>query len=279
MNDISIVAYIKNDLAFVDQFWRHIHTYDPREIALVDTGSIDGTFEALSAAPKTPGIIYKIEQQENYSGMVSSFNAAVSMATSKWVVKLDIDELLSKSTQEKIFETIAEDKHNCISIPTIHHFINSDLFFDCLDQHPDYHERIFKREAWGVNSETNSRNHGSIIWAKPLNILRLGAEHPLYHYSLLRPFKKLQKRSIINYYIDIEKKTDPRILKYIDQNIDEYIQMFKLSNTGVTPAWQTEPRLINFNDLGEYYIGEYIKWGRCVNFKKPEDLILHKIEA
>jgi len=277
MNDISVVSYIKNDIEFVEQFWKHIHTYDPREIAIVDTGSTDGTFEALLSSPKSADIIYKIEQWENHSGRVFSFNKAVYMATSAWVIKLDVDELLSKSTQQKIFETIAADEYNCISIPTIHHFINSDLFFNCIDKHPDYHERIFKRDAYGTNLASDSRNHGSVVWSKPLYVLKLGIEHPLYHYSLLRSFEKIQKRSIINYYIDIEKITDEQQLKYIDQNIGKYIEIFKTNNPQVTPAWQTQPTLVNFNDLEDYYIGEFIKWGRQVDFKKPEDLIVNKI--
>ena len=279
MNDISVVSYIKNDIEFVEQFWKHIHTYDPREIAIVDTGSTDGTFEALLSSPKSADIIYKIEQWENHSGRVFSFNKAVYMATSAWVIKLDVDELLSKSTQQKIFETIAADEYNCISIPTIHHFINSDLFFNCIDKHPDYHERIFKRDAYGTNLASDSRNHGSVVWSKPLYVLKLGIEHPLYHYSLLRSFEKIQKRSIINYYIDIEKITDEQQLKYIDQNIGKYIEIFKTNNPQVTPAWQTQPTLVNFNDLEDYYIGEFIKWGSQVDFKKPEDLIVNKIST
>lgn len=277
MNDISIVSHIKNDIEFVEQFWKHIHSYEPREIIILDTGSIDGTYEALLNSERHPDILYKIEQFPHYTGMVFTFNKIVEMATSTWVIKLDADELLSRSTQSKIFEIIEEGVYNCISIPTIHHFINSDLFFDCLKDYPDYHQRIFKKEIFNSNVSIHSKNHGSIMWNQPFKMITLDFEYPLYHYSFLRSFKKIQKRAVINYYIDTEKITDNIVLKNIEENIEIHIKLFQLRNTKVTPVWQLKPTIIAFNDLEDYYISEFLEFGKIIDFEKPEDLIVNRI--
>ncbi len=47
MNDLSIVSHIKNEMYFLEQFWKHIHSFEPREIVIIDTGSVDGTWEKL----------------------------------------------------------------------------------------------------------------------------------------------------------------------------------------------------------------------------------------
>lgn len=277
MNDISVVSHIKNDIEFTDQFWHHIHTYNPREIVLLDTGSTDGTYEKLLGFEKHPNIIYKIEQVPIYNGRVSAFNKIIEMATSTWVIKLDVDELLSRSTQSLIFDVINKDEYNCISMPTIHHFVNSDLFFNCLKDHPDYHQRIFKKEVFNNNVTIHSKNHGSVLWNEPLKMVTLNHDYPLYHYSFLRSFEKLQKRAVLNYYIDVKKITDNEELKNIELNIDIHIGKFQLENTVVTPVWQTEPTTVPFNDLEDYYIFEFIKWGKRIHFEKPEDLIVNKI--
>lgn len=275
--NLSIVSHIKNDIEFLPQFWKHIHSYKPREIIVLDTGSTDGTYEWLQSAEKRIDTIYKIEQYPHYTGQVHVFNKVINMATSKWVMKFDTDELYCNSTVSKILNVISADDYNCISIPTIHHFINSDYYFNCIDQYPDYHQRIFKKEVFGENAEVGSRNHGSIIWAKPLNILTLGIEDAMYHYSFLRSFEKLQKRAIINYYIDVEKCEDIELYKNIEKRSDRMIGLFSIPNPKVTPVWQTEPTLIHFNDLKDYYIHQFLKWGKVVDFKKPEDLIVNKI--
>lgn len=278
MNNISIISHIKNDIEFVPQFWKHIHSYNPKEIIILDTGSIDGTYELLTGLPKQDGIQYIIEKFPYYTGMVPVFNKLVSMATSEWVIKLDVDELLRKKTINEIVYIIEKGIYNCISIPTIHHFINSDLFFNCIRDYPDYHQRIFKKEVFNINSSTYSKNHGCIIWNDNLKVETLGFDHALYHYSFLRSFEKIQKRSIINYYIDIEKVEDAEALKNVELNIKEHIELFKTENRQVVPAWQVVPILLKFNDLEEYYISQFTCWGKRNFFAMPEDLILHTIE-
>jgi hypothetical protein len=192
-------------------------------------------------------------------------------------MKIDADELYRRETVCKILDVIDEDKYNCISIPTIHHFINSDLYFDVLDEVPDYHQRIFKKEVFGTNAEIHSKNHGSIMWAKDLNMLTLGREDSMYHYTMLRSFKKILKRSIINYYIDIDKTRNETFMKDIEENTDFYIELFRLNNISVVPAWQIIHSPIPFNDLEAYYEQEFITIGKRVDFPKPEDLIVNKI--
>lgn len=279
MNDLSIVSHIKNDIEFLDQYWNHIHSYDPREIIILDTGSLDGTWERLQEYNRNPKIFYTIEQYSHYTGQVHVFNKVINMATSTWVMKIDTDELYKYETVCKILDTIEEDKFNCINIPTIHHFINSDLYFNCLQTHPDYHQRIFKKEVFERNAEVGSRNHGSIMWAKPLNILTLDTDNAMYHYSFLRSLEKLNKRAIINYYIDVEKSTDEALFKYIEAEPNDIIDKFRMVNPLITPAFQLEPTLVRFNSLEDFYIAMFTKYGTRVTFEKPEDLKVEKISS
>ena len=264
-------------MEFLEQFWKHIHSYEPREIIVIDTGSNDGTYEKLLELERNPNIFYRIEQHPHYTGQVWIFNRVIELATSTWVMKIDADELYRHETICKILDVIDEDEYNCINIPTIHHFINSDLYFDVLDEVPDYHQRIFRKDVFLENAETHSKNHGSIIWAKPLNMLTLGREHSMYHYTMLRSFKKILKRSIINYYIDIKKTSNDAFMKDIEDNTEFYIDLFKQNNTCVVPAWQIIHSPIPFNTLEEYYEEEFVTRGKRVNFPKPEDLIVNKI--
>lgn len=264
-------------MEFLEQFWGHIHSYEAREIIVVDTGSVDGTFEKLLTLEKDDDISYTLIQEPHYTGQVYIFNRVISLATSKWVMKIDADELYRHETVCRILDEIEEDEFNCINIPTIHHFINSDLYFDVLDEVPDYHQRVFRRDVFLENAETHSKNHGSIIWAKPLNILTLGREHSMFHYTMLRPFKKILKRSIINYYIDIDKTRNEAFMKDIEENTDFYIDLFRLNNIPVVPAWQIIHSPIPFNTLEHYYEEEFVTRGKRVDFPKPEDLIVNKI--
>lgn len=277
LNNISIVSHIKNEIEFLEQFWKHIHTYSPREIIILDTGSTDGTWELLMSYEKNPDIIYIIEKFPHYTGQVFIFNKVVNMATSEWVIKLDADELLLRKTQQLIFDVIKNDEYNCISIPTIHHCINSNIFFNCIKDNPDYHQRIFKKSVFNINSDTHSKNHGSILWNYDFKMLTLDFNHPLYHYSFLRSFKKIQKRSIINYYIDIKKITDYKFLENLETNTEHFINKFSQENISVTPAWQLKHTLVRFNDLSVYYVKQFLLLGEYSQFKKPEDLIVNRI--
>jgi len=264
-------------MEFLEQFWKHIHSYEPREIIIIDTGSIDGTWEKLHEFVRDEKISYTITQEPHYTGQVYLFNRVIDLATSKWVMKIDADELYRDETVCEILDIIEEDKHNCINIPTIHHFLNSDLFFNVLDDVPDYHQRIFKKEVFEKNAEVGSKNHGSIMWRTTPHMITLEREHSMYHYTMLRPLKKLLKRSIINYYIDIEKKNDAEFMRSIEVDTDYYIELFSEKNIPVIPAWQIVHSPIPFNDVEDFLISEFVKWGKRVDFPKPQDLIVNKI--
>lgn len=277
MNDLSIVSHIKNEMYFLEQFWRHIHSFEPREIIIIDTGSVDGTYEKLLGFTRDEDIAYHIEQVPHYTGQVYMFNKVVNMATSKWVMKIDVDELYRHETIYTILDLIEQEEYNCINIPTIHHFLNSDLYFNVLEDVPDYHQRIFKKEVFHLNAELDSKNHGSLMWAMTLNMVTFDKEDSMYHYTMLRPLKSLLKRSIINYYIDTIKIEYSEALKDIELRPDFYIKMFTLNNTPVIPAWQIKHSPIPFNDVEDFLISEFVKWGKRVDFPKPQDLIVNKI--
>ncbi len=277
MNNLSIVSHIKNETEFLEQFWKHIHSYDPREIIIIDTGSVDDTWDRLQQFEQDPRINYIIKQEPHYTGQVYLFNRVIELATSEWVMKIDADELYRHETICEILDTIESNKYNCINLPTIHHFLNSDLYFNVLDEVPDYHQRIFKKEVFGKNADVWSKNHGSIIWVKPLNMLTLGMEHAMYHYSLLRPLWKLQKRSIINYSIDVRKITEPEYFEQIEKFPIVYICEAERQNISCVPAWHLKHEKVPFNEHEDFYISEFIKWGKKVDFPKPQDLIVNKI--
>ncbi len=277
MNDLSIVSHIKNEMYFLEQFWKHIHSFEPIEIVIIDTGSVDGTYEKLLSFERNESIAYNIQQIPHYTGQVYMFNKVIELATSTWIMKIDADELYRHETICKILDVIDDDEYNCINIPTIHHFISSDYFFNVLDEVPDYHQRVFRKDVFLENAEIGSKNHGSIMWAKPLKMVTFGREDSMYHYTMLRPLKALQKRSIINYYIDLCKVDSEGFLKLIEENTDDCIAGFYKYDHKVIPAWQTKHFPISFGYLEDYFAYEFVRTGKKVDFQKPEDLIVNKI--
>lgn len=107
--DVSIVCANYNNGRYLNQFIFSIEQSSvlPKELIIVDDGSTDNSIEILSTytLPYLKVIVLKINQ-----GFANALNVGVSEATSKYILRVDPDDLLEKSRIKKQFSFLEENK-------------------------------------------------------------------------------------------------------------------------------------------------------------------------
>lgn len=94
MPQISVIIPCYNAEAFIDQSIKSVlqQSHDDFEIILVDDGSTDSTSEIIKSAAKCdPRIRYLCQK---HRGIVYALNSALSISDSKFVARLDADDLM-----------------------------------------------------------------------------------------------------------------------------------------------------------------------------------------
>lgn len=107
--DVSIVCANYNNGCYLDQFILSIKQSSalPKELIIVDDGSTDNSIEVLSkhTLPYLKVIALKVNK-----GFANALNIGILEATSKYILRVDPDDLLEKSRIKKQFSFLEENK-------------------------------------------------------------------------------------------------------------------------------------------------------------------------
>lgn len=116
MNNISVVTIAKNEEKNINDFFYSVSWAD--EVILVDNGSDDKTFEVAKKFSKKV-----FQNHEKNLGLLKQF--AISKASKKWILLLDIDEIPSAELVKQVKRVAKENKEFIgYSIPYANYLLN-----------------------------------------------------------------------------------------------------------------------------------------------------------
>ena len=136
-NKLSVIIITKDEEQSIEKCLKSISWAD--EIIVVDANSSDRTAiisEELGA---------KVFIQKEWLGFGSQKNLALSLASKKWVLSLDADEIVSSQLKEEILKAIKSEAENqSFKIPRSSSYCGQ--FIKHSGWSPDYVLRLFPRE-------------------------------------------------------------------------------------------------------------------------------------
>ncbi|MBQ4851226.1 glycosyltransferase family 2 protein [Pseudoalteromonas sp. MMG012] len=107
MSYISAVIICKNEQLTIGRYLRSVSRYTD-EIIIVDTGSTDKTLEIANEFDVK---IHHYEWNDDFS---AARNFALSQATSKWLLILDVDELIEDEDILLLYKVLESNKYDAI---------------------------------------------------------------------------------------------------------------------------------------------------------------------
>lgn len=160
---LAVVVLTLNEEACVERCLRSVEWAD--EIALVDSGSTDGTVEVARGFTDKVFVrpLTNFSEQRNYGA---------GMCLSEWVLFVDADEEVSLELREEIEGVLAGAAHQAYYVPFVT-FMFGGWLRHCLS--PQYHIRLYRRAeghwAGSVHEKVITRGSCGFI------------ESPLRHYA------------------------------------------------------------------------------------------------
>jgi glycosyltransferase involved in cell wall biosynthesis len=152
--DISVILPIYNCKNYISECIDSVlnQTYKNFELIIIDDCSTDGTYELVSSI-KTPKI--KLFKKEKNTGYTNSLNFGLSIATGKYVARMDGDDVCHLERFEKQINFM-ENNPDIILCGTNYKILGSDeiitnnythslLMLDLIDKCPFAHPTIFMR--------------------------------------------------------------------------------------------------------------------------------------
>jgi glycosyltransferase involved in cell wall biosynthesis len=141
-----------------------------RELAIVDSGSTDGTLEVARRFGA------RIEQTSDWAGFGPQKNRALALATQPWVLSLDADERVTPPLREEIVGVVTSDapRADAWDMPRSSSFCGQ--FIEHSGWSPDRVLRLVRR---GKARFTDDIVHERLVAEGPVAHLR----HPLLHIS------------------------------------------------------------------------------------------------
>lgn len=135
---LSVILITKNEEANLKDCLESISFAN--EIIVVDSQSSDKTVEiALSFGAK-------VENTKDWPGFGPQKNRALNLATQDWVLSIDADERVTPELKNEILEVInSTASADCYAIPRLSWYCGR--FIKHSGWHPDYVERLFKRNS------------------------------------------------------------------------------------------------------------------------------------
>ena len=149
------------------------------EIIVVDAGSTDDTQEICR---KRGAVVI----QNPWRGHSAQKNFAISKAKHSWILSLDADECVSPELEKEILSVLSAD-----SPAEGYRMPLKNIFFGCWLRHgdlwPDYHLRLFRRDAGVFNRKSV---HESVVVRGRVGVLSAPLEH--YSYDAVSDFFQKQ---------------------------------------------------------------------------------------
>lgn len=141
------------------------------EIIVIDSGSKDRTVEIAESFNA------QVIERE-FDGYVNQKNHAIKMATHKWVLVIDADEVVSSKLASQIQMAAAEDetRFTAFRIPRISFYLGRWIRYS--GWYPDYNIRLFKNNSASFHGGTV---HETVIPNGPTGTLKAHLEHYSYH--------------------------------------------------------------------------------------------------
>lgn len=167
MHNLSVVLAVLNEEKNIKKCLESVSDL-ASEIVVVDGGSTDktlelvGKFHARILVTDNPKIFHINKQK------------ALDMATGKWILQLDGDEVVTEELKKEISELKDDGSINGYYIPRKNYFLGS--FLKKGGQYPDYTLRLYRN---GKAKFPCKSVHEQVT----LNGNSIYLKHPLFHYS------------------------------------------------------------------------------------------------
>lgn len=256
---ISLCAIFKDEERFLPEFIETFKNYCD-ELILVDTGSTDSSLEILTDL----GISwYSFPWNNDFS---AARNFALSKASSRWILSLDIDERMCSKDLRTLREVLTQGNRRAYS-PT------------CISTR-DFNWQNHPLKIFSINQSMFVRifpNCGSLRFEKPIHesivpsleranipisyldlpVYHLGYAGDLYEKKKLRNEKILEplihssdkNPTLVYYYLQNNWNGKPEIFKILMESIAESGGIIKVHLMELCVAWMMEfPKSIQ-NDL------------------------------
>ncbi|MCF0206860.1 MAG: glycosyltransferase family 2 protein [Bacteroidales bacterium] len=177
---ISAVILVKNGQDTIGQCLEALAPFN--EIIVLDNGSTDKTVEI---AKKYPNAV--IHSEPDFKGFGNMKNIAVGKAKNDWILSIDADEVLLKTTVEKI-NSINLDDDTVVALSRLN-FYGKTCIKAC-GWYPDYVWRIFNRKHTKFNENLV---HEGIIVSK--SDKKVYIKDALNHYTNTNIHALIEKRN------------------------------------------------------------------------------------
>ncbi|WP_116963909.1 glycosyltransferase family 2 protein [Fastidiosibacter lacustris] len=141
-NTLGVVIITKNEEKNISRCLDSVKWAN--EIIVVDSGSTDKTIEIAK------GYGAKVYHQE-WLGFGLQKNKAISYATSRWLLALDADELVSDELKRSILQVIKNNQHEAYKFKRLSQFCGQWIKYG--DWGRDIITRLFKRECAQYSSD------------------------------------------------------------------------------------------------------------------------------
>lgn len=142
------------------------------EVVIVDGKSLDKTV----AIARSFGTKVKVYLRDNPANFLSNRGQAMKLASGRWLLVLDADEVVNKDLKKEIQQAITSVQYDGYWLPRLNHFLNRPLHKG--GQYPDYCLRLVKKE---LAYQPTTTLHDQV--AVRTDSSRIGFLHqPLWHY-------------------------------------------------------------------------------------------------
>jgi hypothetical protein len=210
---LAIAAIVRNEAISIENMLRSAAPV-ARFIAVLDTGSTDGTLELARACLTSLGVPFALVQtpRENFDNDFSAMrNAALDMVpkTIDWVLMLDADEEIVPEDYTAFLELIATAKADAFWVPR-YNFVGPDKRGG-VESYPDWQVRLVrhgKAEPVRYQGRVHERVYNTPAEKLPLDAAAIGGARggPHIHHLVRRFRTKEQEVAKQAFYLEIARQ-------------------------------------------------------------------------